>query len=379
MLPPRASTADEHELSPRASWQGVRARVDQRGSAKALGLVRTDGESTATVQRTSSAPPPPPPPPANDGDDDWRDGSDTLDRKSKPTDSDEEDGDGPATVLKGQKKLSPALLASSDDDDLNETKRADEPDDDDNLETPVGLKKVARPTPKPAGPSFDKAPAQLILDAPEPRERTAAMKTPMAMAVPASSTSNEEQPSHSPSGPPAPPSSPPPSGQTRVAPIAVAPKGAPTASAHQIVTPMPSLHGWAPPPNLQMPVPIGTIGSATSTKPLTLPAHRLALLVSMTLMVAALTFVFMRRHQQSEADAQAAQAQAMLAQQPPAPVEVLPQPQTPLVLPPAAPTWTGQAQPSPPPPVVATKGPSTTRKATGRATSRTTIPVHREQ
>jgi hypothetical protein len=294
------------------AWNGAALNVPG-GSAKSLGLVRTDSESTATVTRQ------------HDGKSkaDWNDGSDTLDRKSKPEPEDDEDGDGPATVLKGQKKIvlpaEKAPPSSSDDDDLNETARATT--DSDSVDTPVGVKKVTPPA-----------------------------------------TSKPE------------------SGQTRVAPIVVPPTA--TAGATPVRPSMVTPPAWTPP---SVPPPATTpasIAAAITAKALALPPHKLALIASMTLMVAALTFVFVRSHQPA-APVTAATTTTEQALFPP-PVEVPPAaattglPPPTLVLPPPAPTYASQPPSQAQPHTTTAKAPPVHRSIP-RATSRTSIPTHREQ
>lgn len=327
VLPPRVSRpAAEENAGVAAAWNGA----PLGGSAKSLGLVReVDSESTATVTRGTPSKA------------EWNDGSDTLDRKDKPAPAlsateqdDEEDGDGPATVLKGQRKIVMADLEapspSTDDDDLNETKRADDADaanDADDPETSVGVKKVATPAPMPSPVLTAKA-------------------TPV----------NVE---------PAEPTPQPESGQTRVAPIVVPP----TAVAPPVMGPNTPPQAWVPP---SVP-PVATPSVGIRAKVLALPPHKLALVVSMTLMTAALMFVFVRSRT-------AAPAPQAAAPQFPPPVEVLPPaamqlPPPTLVLP--APTYIAPAQPQP---TVATKAPPAPvrPRPPTRATSRS-IPVHREQ
>lgn len=323
-----------------AVWNGA----PLGGSAKSLGLVREDdGENTATVTRGTPSKA------------DWTDGSDTLDRKHKPVtaneaaneaaNDDEGDDDDPATVLKGQRKITMAELsapsASTDDDDLNETKRADDEDvASEEDATPVGLKKIPMPVPAPT-----------------------AKATPVKAA--------EAQPE---------------SGQTRVAPIVVPPAAATAAASPVNMSPNTPAQAWTPPtippgalPH-QGPAPMN-MATSPLAKVLAIPPHKLALGVSMTLMMAALMFVFLRGRPAPPPPAPAA------AQFPP-PVEVLPpaamQPPPPtLVLPSPAPTYaTPRDLPTQAQPQVATKAPAApvrSTRAVTRATSRTSIPVHREQ
>ncbi|MFO0736208.1 MAG: hypothetical protein U0270_10020 [Labilithrix sp.] len=271
----------------------------------------------------------------------------------EPQDGDESD-DGPATVLKGRKIEMPpeTAHASSDDDDLNETARAN----DDNLDTPVGAKKVLPPTV--ATPAVGGSGSTPI-------------KTPMAMAVPAASSPSSPPPS-------APTSNAPESGQTRIAPIVAPPPTVAATPVGQMTQPMTQgntpPHAWVAPT-----IPSGAPPSGLSTlaaKARALPPHKLALVVSMTLMAAALMFVFVR----SRTPAPVA---GTLDSPFPPPVEVLPPPaaqapQVPVLLPPPAPTWNSQAQPHPPVATKPTPAPPA-RRAPTRATSRTTIPMHREE
>lgn len=333
-----------------AAWNGA----PLGGSAKSLGLVRSDGEGTATVTRQ------------HDGSKaDWSDGSDTLDRKQpvdEPQDDGDESDDGPATVLKGRKiDMPPATAhASSDDDDLNETARAD----DDNLDTPVGAKKVLPPTV--ATPAVGGSASTPI-------------KTPMAMAVPAAPSPSSPPPS-------APTSNAPESGQTRIAPIVAPPPTVAATPVGQMTQPMTQQgntppHAWVAPtiPSAAPPSGLTSLNlSGLAAKARALPPHKLALVVSMTLMAAALMFVFVRSRTPAPV------AGTFDSQFPP-PVEVLPPPapqapQVPVVLPPPAPTWNSQAQAQPHPPVATKPTPAPpARRAPARATSRTTIPMHREE
>lgn len=250
----------------------------------------------------------------------------TSDPPPRSSQHEDEDGDEPATVLNA-KKLSPKALgaglatrvqASSDDDDLNETVRA--ADEDDKQETPVGLMKAPLAT----------------------TDTATALKTPMPMAAPPV------------------PVLPPESGRTRVAPIA-----APTATAAASLV----SQAWIPP---QEP-PVAVEEPSLAAKLRGLPPQKLALAGALALLAAALLMIIGLRSRETVV----ATEPELPATAPLAPNAAPPSPPSPaIILPPAAP----MAQPTSPPASQAKAPPSIVRRApAGRATSRATIPTHREQ